>query len=534
MRSSKNLNYLKNLVLPALIFSFVTGSLTGIYVILYRLAASRTIDLSKLIYSYMRANPLIIPAAGALLALIAAASAYIYKKIPNIKGGGIPTSIGILRGLISFKWLRNLVGVTAASLCTFLVGVPLGNEGPSVQIGTAIGRGTVNTFAKKNKAWDRYVMTGGACAGFTAATCAPISGIMFAIEEAHCRISPMIIMVAFTSVAFAQIVLTVLSLLIGVNPELFPGIKSQVIALKTNELWLALMIGIVIGLSAVLFLKYYKALTSLFKKRLSFLPMTFKILAVMLLTFGFGLMSYSFISTGHELVEKLMEGGIVWYVLIAILIFRATMMLSANTIGITGGMFLPIIALSAIVTSMLAKLIIYSGLIGTQYYPVMIALGIAACISGMMKCPLTAVVFSVEALGCTENILAVIIAVAISYFVTEMFDAKSINETVISARVKEINNGKDPVVIDTFVTVKARTFAIGKQIRDIFWPCNLFVLSIKHSDQNAVVDEHGDKTIREGDVLHVRYSCYDEDEAAKQLVAIVGEQDIATNRVKQV
>ena len=71
------------------------------------------------------------------------------------------------------------------SLLSFLMGVPLGNEGPSVQIGTAVGRGTTRIALRKRFAWDRYSMTGGACAGFAVATGAPISGILFAVEEAH-------------------------------------------------------------------------------------------------------------------------------------------------------------------------------------------------------------------------------------------------------------------------------------------------------------------------------------------------------------
>ena len=45
-------------------------------------------------------------------------------------------------------------------------------------IGTSLGRG-VSRIGKKNKAWDRYIMTSGACSGFTVATSSPISGIFF-------------------------------------------------------------------------------------------------------------------------------------------------------------------------------------------------------------------------------------------------------------------------------------------------------------------------------------------------------------------
>ena len=74
--------------------------------------------------------------------------------------------------------------------------------------------------------------------------------------------------------------------------------------------------------------------------------------------------------------------------------------------------------------------------------------------------------------------------------------------------------------------VEKGAFAIGKQIRDIFWPANLFVLSVKHDEtKKAEVDEHGGKELREGDTLHVRYSTFDEIETREELIAIVGNQN---------
>ena len=178
--------------------------------------------------------------------------AYIYKQIPNLRGGGIPTSIGILRGIIPFKWLRNLVGIFFLSLVSFFIGVPLGNEGPSVQMGTAIGRGTVYCFGQKHRAWDRYSMTGGACAGFAVATGAPISGVIFSVEEAHQRISPMILIVASTSVMFATFTTEILAPIFGVSKNLFPAMRLPVLTVR--DIWLPVAVGVALGLFAVVFL----------------------------------------------------------------------------------------------------------------------------------------------------------------------------------------------------------------------------------------------------------------------------------------
>lgn len=518
-------NYFINLICPAFIFGSITGILTAFIVTLYKFCALHIIELSEKGYSFLAEHWYFMPVVAGVLLGIAFLYAFLYKKTPNLRGGGIPTSIGILRGIITFKWLRNLIGTFFLSLTTFLIGVPLGNEGPSVQMGTAIGRGSVFFFAKKHKAWDRYSMTGGACAGFSTATGAPISGIMFAVEEAHQRISPMIIIVSCVSVMFARITSELIAPLFGVSIALFP--EMELVSLSVRDVWIPLVVGIAVGLFAVLFLKLYRLIHTFFNKKLKKIPHQYKIFAIFMITLILGLISFSFVSTGHHLILELFEGNIAIYMLVLILLVRSVLMLCANSNSITGGIFVPILALGALISSLLGKGIQSIFNLDQNYYVIILVLGITACISSMMKTPLTAIFFAVEALSCYGNILHVIIVSAVAFVITEIFGAKSINDSVIDDRVEEQNEGKEIKVFDTFVTVQKGAFAIGKQIRDIFWPTNLFVLSLKHDEtKGAEVDEHGGKAIREGDVLHVRYSTYDEETTLEELLAIVGTQKV--------
>ena len=103
------------------------------------------------------------------------------------------------------KWIQSIFALYISALITFLVGVPLGNEGPSVQMGAAVGKGNSRLLKKNRLAWERYFMTGGACAGFAIVTGAPLSGIMFALEEAHRRFSVALFSVASFSVLFGTV-----------------------------------------------------------------------------------------------------------------------------------------------------------------------------------------------------------------------------------------------------------------------------------------------------------------------------------------
>ncbi|MBQ7788622.1 MAG: chloride channel protein [Clostridia bacterium] len=515
-------NFIINLIVPAVVFGFVTGTLTSLVVAIYKLVAGYIIDFSATGYAFLREKPYMLILVLLVLFGISFLFGYIYKRVPNIKGGGIPTSVGILRGLITFKWLRTLIGVFFMSLFTFLVGVPLGNEGPSVQMGTSIGRGSVYLFAKKHKAWDRYTMTGGACAGFSVATGAPISGIMFAIEEAHQRISPTIMIVASSSVLFANIASEIFCPLFNVSKSLFD--IGALPRLEIGQLWLPLIIGIIVGIFGVLILKYYKYLNKLFNGVLVKVPHQYKIFSILAITVIMGMISFSNVSTGHELIHTLFSGQIAIPMLILILLVRSTLTLAANTNGITGGMFLPSLALGTIVSSIVGKICITLGL-NEGLYQIILVLGIVACLSGLMKSPLTAIVFAIEALSCYENIISVIIVSLFSYLVTELFGAKSINDSAMETRIEELNEGKEAKTIKARVTVMPGAFAVGKQIRDIFWPANLFVLSVtKAKTHSSEVDEHGGKDLKVGDELEIQYTTFNDTLTKKEIEAIVGKQ----------
>ena len=513
------------LIFPAIFFGAITGMLTAAVVVLYKLCAKHVIHLSEYGYDILRQFPIWSLACLGVLLGLAFLLALIYRKIPNLRGGGIPTSIGILRGIIPMKWLRNVLGIFALSLSSFLIGVPLGNEGPSVQMGTALGRGSVFALTKKHRAWDRYAMTGGACAGFSVATGAPISGILFAVEEAHQRISPVILIMATSSVMFAEIVSQLLSPLLGVSPKLFDVPSLRVLSAK--ELWIPLVIGLMMGLFAVVFLKYYRVLNAFFSKTLKRVPHGFKIFLIFALTLGLGLLSYSFVSTGHHLILSLFDLGktpTIWLLLL-ILIVRATLTIGANSNRITGGIFLPILALGTLLSAILGKGVDQLFGLGQDYYTVILILGITACIAGMMKMPLTAIVFSVEALSGYGNILSVIVVAAVAFIITEIFAVHSINDSVLDTRIEELHEGKRRTELDLLVTVQPGSFAIGKQIRDIFWPNNLFVLSVRHEDkQNKTSKADGGKEMREGDVLHIHCNTYDKKQTLSELYAIIGEQ----------
>jgi hypothetical protein len=137
----------------------------------------------------------------------------------------------------------------------------------------------------------------------------------------------------------------------------------------------------------------------------------------------------------------------------------------------------------------------------------------------MMKMPLTAIAFAVEALSAANIILPVLLVAGVAYGLTEWLGAVSINDRVLDGRMEKIYEGRKVVTADATVKVQAGSFADGKEIRDILWPNGLFVLSVDSESG------HGGNDLNAGDCLHVRYATRFENRLKKELAAIVGEQE---------
>lgn len=511
--------YIKNILLPCVVFSMVTGILTGCLIFSFRWAATFVMERSEELYAFVRSDPRWLPLLLLGAALLGLGAAWILHWEPNCRGGGIPTAIAQLRGLLTFRWLRNVLLVFFSSLLTFFCGIPLGNEGPSVQMGTAVGRGSVRMFGRNNPAWDRYVMTGGACSGFAVATGAPLTGILFAFEEAHRRFSPMIFMVSASTVIFGTATSEFLCQWTGTGRNPFSLTLEAVLPLES--LWTVVTVGLACGILAVGFTKIYRTVWGFLRKvgkRVPYRIMTVAIfVAVALLGFFFP----NVLGSGHGMIHSLWEGQGIWYALLFYLIVRAVLLIVANNIGVTGGLFVPSLAFGAMIGFLCARGLTALGLLGEEYAVVLTAVGMAAFLGASSRIPLTAVAFSIEALCGLRNILAVTVGVTLAYLVIEVVGIEGFNETVIEGRVAAEREGKTSQTVETDVVVQPGAFVVGKEVRNILWPPSCVVLSVRRgTDGNSA---HG-SGMDAGDVLRVHYVTCDPEETRRSLEHLVGVQ----------
>ncbi len=518
-------HHIKNLLLPCLAFSMAAGFLSAILVTIFKLATEAVIHLSTVLYGAVRADPMWLPVLVLGAAAIGLAASFILSRSRSCRGGGIPTSVAAIRGIVSFKWFASIFVLPVSALLTFFCGLPLGTEGPCVQMGTAIGDGVVKCLgSEKHKGWRRYIMTGGASAGFSIATSSPITAILFSIEELHKHFSPMLLTVASLSVMTAQITMQILALFGIGSVKLFH--LPEIHALAPSQLFAPLLVGLICGGCSILFTRFYHLIDSLMHKVLRKLSARIVFPALFAGVSIVGFFVPDMLGTGHALVDRFLRTQTVWYLLILVFLIRAVVMMASNTAGATGGVFLPTLAFGAIIGSLCAEGMIALGWIESEHYILMVVLGIAAFLGATSRIPVTACVFAIEALGGINNVLAIIIATTFALLVVELSGLEDFTDTIIEAQVRSISKGKKPTVIETPLTVNPNSFVVGKELRDILWPNSCVVVSFERAREN-----YGKVGIAVGDVITVHYKTHHPAATAEELTALVGDQSEQIDRL---
>jgi H+/Cl- antiporter ClcA len=363
-------------------------------------------------------------------------------------------------------------------------------------------------------------MSGGACSGFAIATGAPLSGILFAIEEAHRRFSTTLLAVASISVLAGTVTHKWLASFFDINTTFFDLTISQVLPLK--YLGAAMLIGIVCGLSSILLTNTYRVVKRIYKRKRIVLPFMVKIVLIFAVTALLGFFSAHFIGTGHALIEDILHGKVIWYMVLIAFAVRALLMIYANNGGITGGIFVPNLAFGAMIASVIADGLIALKLVEPQYYAILIVVGMASFFAAASRTPITAIVFAAEALCIASNIIPVVFGVTFAYITVELSGKISYTDTVIETRTEHAHHGKDPIIVNSYMKVQKGAFVDGMEIRDVLWPPTCVVLSVDRKQSHST--HYSGSEIREGDLLHLHYQTYDPDLTMDMLTSLLGEQ----------
>ena len=512
--------YIKHL-LKAGIFSIFCGAVTGLLIFIFKFLAGKVGHLSMKIYSSAKENFLYVLLIIIALAAFALIMYFIHKRVPEAKGGGIPRSEGVLRGVLKFRSFKTLVATFFGSMISYMAGVPVGTEGPSVLIGSSVGD-LCNKSSKQNKALNRYVETGGAAAGFAVATGAPLSGILFALEEIHKRFTPMLVATVSLSVVSATFVNMSLCNLFDMSPNLFHFHITNFFQFSDliYLIILAILVAILVGL-------YDKSIGVIFDFLGNFLKKV-PALAKLFIVFGFtGILGFFFVDgiySGHDVIEILVEHPLqtTIFTLFVMLIIRFIMMHLVMESSVTGGLFIPTMAIAAVIGALLARFLILIGM-NESLYPIVVILTMCVFIGGSLRAPFTAVVLFIELVGSFDTLFYVLIVMFIVNFIVEIFDQPSFYDRVVEKMEHNEYHGKERKISDFSVTISSNSFVSGKAVRDIMWPNSLVILNIKSaSESEDNLDNGGERKLYAEDIITFRCPYYDKEELYKDIYNLVG------------
>lgn len=409
--------------------SAVIGILVALMICLYKFCAHHIIHISHSGYSILRENLWFLPIVLAALFGISFLLPKIYNRFENLKGGGIPNAILAAKGKIRLSPVIDSVGAFVMSLFSFLLGLPLGNEGPCVQMGAAISCG-VGKICTKDDETQKALVSSGASAGFSAAVGGGVSGVCFLFDdiEHHPKFSA-VFCSAVSSVTCA-VLMRVICPLFNLSASIFPVQSLPDFSIK--DIWIAFLVGGVFSAFSIGFFKLYKLLRAFFTKALFKIPAQYKIFGVLTVCFLLGLASFSFISTGHEFASELFVAVAPLGLVLAAIVIRSVLTLSANINSLSGGTFIPILSIGAALGSLI--FIGCSSFLGAEYYSLVLMLSVVACVSSMMKMPLVSVAFALETFFCPQYLPFIIVASGVSYLLPALLKTHSINEIVIESR----------------------------------------------------------------------------------------------------
>ena len=492
----------------------VTGIFAGAVVTVFNILAEKGEEISRDLYAFVRANPVFIPLLFLVLFIGAFLLCVAIRISSVVKGCGIPQAEGATRGIVRFRWFRDATTMFAASLLSIFMGLSIGAEGPSVLIGSCVGDGVASVL-HRNEMIKKYQITGGACTGLAVASNAPLTGIVFAFEEAHKRFTPEVFVCAFSSVIFG--VLTRTAIYAALNMEVQSAFHSYVFhEMPIASYGYVAGAGILCGTLGVGLYKACFAVRRLFKKiklKNHAQNESARIFIAVLIGGALSLVTAGVMGGGHGIIESLgTRGGVgspstetvfslslFWSLCIILLLKFFVTTVNVGS-GIPCGIFIPIIAIGACLGGILNHLWVELGM-DAAYCDLMIMICMAAFFATVVRAPITAVIMILEFTGSFAALLPVIIAVAIGYFIGEFSRTDGIYEDLLGVYERE-NGIHERAVREVYVfTLCKGAIAEKREVRDVLWPSGARVTEIHRGEETILPD--GQTLLHAGDALTI-------------------------------
>lgn len=397
--------------------------------------------------------PMFFGMVGASLSVI-----LVRRFAPEASGSGIPHLEAVLHRLRVLNWMRVLPVKFIAGTLALGGGLALGREGPTVQMGGAVGD-AISKWLKVPPRERRTLIAAGAGAGLAAAFNAPLSGVIFVLEEIQRDFHPFVFGAAFLAAAIADIVSRILS---GAFPVFsIPDYATP----PTLSLPIFALLGIFAGLLGVVFNRSLLGTMNLFARVKG--QWSLVVAAGVGAFVGLaGWFSPMIVGGGHSLAETALAGNLILWSIPIFFVIRFLMTIASYGIGAAGGIFAPLLALGALLGLALGQI---ANRIAPDVVPqpaVFAVVGMAAYFTAIVRAPLTGIVLIVEMTGNYRQMLPLLVACFCAYAVAELLKDLPIYEALLERDLLRDGSHiklKEPMVMD-FLIEQGALF-VGREVR---------------------------------------------------------------------
>lgn len=475
-----------------LLLGTAVGIGSGIVVSLFRLAIEKLSGLVGRAYHAFHSQPTWL-VLWLFVSLVAALFVgFLAKSDSDIKGSGIPQVEGQLRDELSTNWFSVLWKKFVGGVISVGLGLFLGREGPSIQLGAAVAQG-LGEKIKANSSDTKILLSSGASAGLAAAFNAPIAGLLFVVEEVHHNFSPLVWLTSFTSAIVANFV----SLSIfGLKPVLHMG---QIQSLPLHYYGLLLILGVLLGVLG----RFYQVILLKMADwyRLLPIPEQFYGLVPFLLVIPIGYFWPTTLGGGNQLVVAFGEAIPPLATLLFLFVLRFVFSMISYGASLPGGIFLPILSLGAIIGAIFGMICVAFFGMDLIYVKNFVIIAMAGYFAAIGKAPLTAIILVTEMVGSLQHLMPLGVVALIAYLVVDLLGGAPIYDSLLARLLqqKPVKLQSKKVVLE--FPVFADSPLDGAMVRDINWPEHCLLTSLTRGEQELLI--HGDTIVRMGDTLHI-------------------------------
>ena len=338
----------------------------------------------------------------------------------RIRGHGIPEAIESI--LLNGSRIEPKVAVLKPVSAAISIGSggPFGAEGPIIMTGGAFGSMIAQLF-HLTSAERKTLLVAGAAAGMSATFAAPISAVLLAIELLLFERKPRSIIPVAAASATAALLR---QYLLGQGP-LFPTVGHGSL-ITPMALICSVIAGIVCGLVSIPLSNSVYYFEDLFGK----LPvhwMWWPAIGGIVVGVG-GLFFPQALGVGYDVIGELVKGDRALHLVLGVLIVKWLIWSVALGSGTSGGVLAPVMMIGAGLGALMSY-----GLpdMGPGFWAM---IGLGAMLSGTLRVPMTAIVFTVEETHDWNMLLPLLLGCVASYAISTLLLRRSILTEKVARR----------------------------------------------------------------------------------------------------